>query len=77
MKKVIKISREQILNTFYDTDGFDLETLIEMVKKQLYDHFKEYTNEELLEELEQRGDLEPGEYNPFDIEEDFDEIIIE
>lgn len=77
MKKVIKISREQILNTFSDTDGFDLETLIEMVKTQLYDHFKEYTNEELLEELEQRGDLEPGEYNPFDIEEDFDEIIIE
>ena len=77
MKKVIKISRSQVIDMFSDTENMDVKTMAEILEHYLRASWEQYTNEELLEELEQRGDLEPGKYNPFDIEEDYDEIIIE
>lgn len=77
MKKVIKISRKQVIDIFSDTENMDIKTMASILEEYLKDSWEQYTNEELLAELYERGDLEPGKYNPFDIEADYDEIIIE
>lgn len=76
MSKVVKIQREKVIDLFSDVDGWDMETLISYVQDNLKDFYSGWTNEELLNELNERGDLEPGEYNPLDIEEDYDLIKI-
>lgn len=76
MSNVVKIQREKVIDLFSDVDGWDMETLISYVQDNLKDFYSGWTNEELLNELNQRGDLEPGKYNPLDIEEDYDLIHI-
>lgn len=76
MSKIVKIQREKVIDLFSDVDGWDMETLISYAKDNLKDFYSGWTNEELLNELYQRADLEPGEYNPLDIEEDYDLIHI-
>lgn len=77
MKKVVKITRKQIIDMFSDTESMDIKTMAAILEDYLRNSWEQYTNEELLQELEHRGDLEPGEYNPFNIMEDYDEIIVE
>lgn len=77
MKKVIKISRKEVINMFSDTEGMDIKTMAAILEDYLRASWETYTNKELLEELEHRGDLEPGKYNPLGIEEDYDVIFIE
>lgn len=76
MKKIVKIKREDVIEMFSNVDGWDMETLISYAEDNLKEFYSSWTNKELLEELNQRGDLEPGKYNPFDIEEDYDIIHI-
>jgi hypothetical protein len=77
MKKIVKISRKQIIDMFSDTEHMDVKTMASILEDYLRNSWQQYTNDELLQELEDRGDLEPDEYNPFGIREDYDEIIVE
>lgn len=76
MKKIIEIKRRDIIENLSDVDGWDMETLINYAKGHQKEFWSGLTNEELLNELNNRGDLEANDYNPYGIDSDDDLVKI-